>query len=184
MKHMLTWLCFSLLATLATAQLQDPLSHGYYCDTEPSVYTDWVNPIGTTKVLWIMCAPDSGALRPLDSLSILRPDTCPPRQRVRVMYPSTYRLPTWARDLFDSNQEKSLTSYFLDQSRGRFRVVGNVVGRDSTHIFTCDPDTSVRHYRSNSATCFAIAGAAVKPGDSMPMRLRRPGRPRSLSSRM
>jgi hypothetical protein len=34
--------------------------------------------------------------------------------------------------------------YFIDQSRGRFRVVGNVVGRDSTHIFTCDPDTSKR----------------------------------------
>ena len=144
MKHMLTWLCFSLLATLATAQLQDPLSHGYYCDTEPSVYTDWVNPIGTTKVLWIMCAPDSGALRPLDSLSILRPDTCPPRQRVRVMYPSTYRLPTWARDLFDSTTDRSLTNYYVDQSFGHFRLVGEVVGRNDSTLFLSDPDTAVR----------------------------------------
>jgi hypothetical protein len=61
MRHVLGMLSLLLFAAVvATAQPQDPFGRSYYCDTEQTMLTDWVNPIGTTKVLWIMCAPDSG----------------------------------------------------------------------------------------------------------------------------
>ncbi len=140
-KHLLT--LFSLIVLLvlsAISQPPNPQNPGMQCDfTEqsPSPLTDVV---GTRRILWIVCAGDSNSLPHNWPVHRWTPDTA----GTRVMYPSTYRMPTWAPWVFDSTIARSFTKYYIDQSDGRFRVIGDVVGRNDSTIFVCDPDTAVR----------------------------------------
>jgi hypothetical protein len=95
---------------------------------------------GTAKILWIIAAADSHAL-PQEWPVHERGDDCGP---YRIMYPSTYRMPSWANRMFDSTDARSFTRFYKDQSSDRFRVLGAVVGKNDSTIFTCDPDTAVR----------------------------------------
>ncbi len=136
-----------LLALLFTAKFclpQTPPIPLYECDEDTSTTRDAIPHVGTVKVLWIMCAPDSGALLPLDSLSIDRTNWCHNGRRVRVMYPSTYSIPSWADTLLDSTKGRSLSMYYKDQSNNLFRIYGDVLGQNEATIFRSDPDTSVR----------------------------------------
>jgi len=45
---------------------QTPSRVKYECDVEQSAITDEIPHSGRVKVLWVICAPDSGALAPLE----------------------------------------------------------------------------------------------------------------------
>ncbi len=157
LQFLLTLALF-VAATLATAQtLPEPK---YECDFEMPPVQDLVPQIGTVKVLWIICAPDSGALSPLDSLPIHRTQWCINQERVRVMYPSTYTMPAWTNDLLDTNVARSLGQYYKDQSGNLFRIYGSVVGRNDSTIFLSDPDTSVRPEQPFVHPCGNTGGPA------------------------
>lgn len=151
----LTALC--CLSQLSSGQMPlDPIN----CETETAPPTlDYpLGPIGSYKVLWVMCAPDSGALAPLDSLSIERP-ICPAPTRRRVMYPSTYQMPPWANQMLDPNYNRSLATYYSDISFGQFLAWGDVVGDTNSTIFRSHPDTSVRPLQPY--TCWGNNGGSA-----------------------
>jgi hypothetical protein len=131
-----------LLMSFLNAQDFDPSAPGaVYCeDPQLPILDDWYGSLtGTGKVLWVLCAPDSGALRPIENWSINRG-----ANPQRVMYPSTYRMPWWRTIALDSTDSRSFTRYYKDQSAARWRVIGTVAGQTDTTIFLCDPDTLYR----------------------------------------
>lgn len=92
-----------------------------------------------TKVLWVLCAADSAAIAPYDSLPFGKLGLCGNHRR-RAEYPTTYRMPSWASLAFDAQDDASVTSYFLDQSYGAKLVTGEVIGATDSTIFRCDPN--------------------------------------------
>jgi M6 family metalloprotease-like protein len=134
-----------LLIGSANAQPINPVNPPIRCVAESNAMTsitDLHEISGTVKMLWIVCTADSGAIPQSWPLYYgIHNADC---GETRLPNPSTYRMPSWATDVFDSTYPRSLSSYYVDQSRGRFRVSGKVVGQDCTTVFRCDPDTSLR----------------------------------------
>jgi hypothetical protein len=140
----------AVIVTTCFAQAPfDPRNPPIICETEEqSAITSIDDATGRVKVLWIVCTADSQAL----------PQSWPLGSGAghRVCNPVTYQMPSWASWVFDSSRLNSLSSYYLDQSGGRFGLTGKVVGRDSLTVFKCDPDTAVRprHDNQSGGTAF------------------------------
>ena len=142
MRQVLVAVLLCLSCCVCYPQSANPYDPPFLCSTDSSGGSALTDIVGTRHILWIMCAGDSNSLPDWP----VHPGNCDTGQ-TRVMYPTTYRMPSWASIMFDSNRVESLTSYYIDQSDGNFRVVGSIAGQNDSTIFVCDPDTAVRPRR-------------------------------------
>jgi hypothetical protein len=143
-RYLIALAVISILTSAAWSV--DPVAPaGFYCQAlDPLPVDDNLEGVltGSTKILWIVCAPDSHALLPIQHWTTDR-DSCDVRPS-RVMFPSTYRMPWWKASMLDSADERSFTRYFIDQSHGKWRPYGLVSGFTDSTIWVCDPDSQYR----------------------------------------
>jgi hypothetical protein len=107
MKSLVMAVALGLLTAVAAAQPFNPANPPTWCEYVPdSTGRQTLDEItGTAKILWIICAADSHALPSEWPVHPGGQDT----GQTRVMYPSTYLMPSWAPMMFDSSERLSLT---------------------------------------------------------------------------